>query len=434
MNSATPTPITSSFALPDTANTNSSVNVIYTGNASASATYYWDFCCGTVISGSGQGPYTVEWSTAGCDTVSLYVVESNVTSNTTANDIYILDGSILTSNFELQEAAYVNTPVDVIYAGNASAAATYYWDFGSATILSGSGQGPYTLQWTDGGWDAVSLYVEESGIVSDTTTNDIYLFTNSLTSSFSIQSDTLCPKSSTIINYTGNASDTATYYWDFGSATVISGSGQGPYTVQWPYGGFAAVSLYVEEFNLTSDTTTNDVYVLFDPVFTINPYPNDTVSILDTIVLTGQIESVSYLWSTGETTQSIPVFHTPPDNGEDQSYWLRVTDNQGCTYTDTITVWFEMPVQINDFPNEIELKVYPNPVRDMLNIEMGIAEHGQYIFEVFDHLGRPVIRELRSFEPGMQKMQINMNSHPPGVYILSVKSNSGMIGVTKILK
>jgi hypothetical protein len=91
-------------------------------------------------------------------------------------------------------------------------------------------------------------------------------------------------------------------------------------------------------------------------------------------------------------------------------------------------------VQIIDLPHEIDLTAYPNPVSDVLNIELEIMEPGQYIFEVIDHLGRPVIRELRHFEPGTQKMHVNMNNHSPGVYILSVKSDKGSFGVKKILK
>ena len=356
-------------------------------------------------------------------------------------------GNQITSNFNLQDTAYISSAVDIIYAGNASPSAAYYWDFDGANVISGSGQGPYTVQWTSIGDKTVSLYVEESGYVSDTTTNEVYIVNNSnaFTSCFAIQmhgdtlktaTDTICPGTAADIIYTGNAPDSATYYWDFGYATVLSGSGQGPYMVQWPYGGFAAVSLYVEESNLASDTTTNDLYVFFDPIFTILPYPNDTVSVNDTIVLTADIESVSYLWSTGETTPSIHVFSSsPPENmGGDQGYWLLVTDENGCSSTDSIVVRFDMPVNISDFQNEIEIKVYPNPFSDELNIELEIADQGQYILEVIDNIGRPVIRELRHFEPGTQKIHLNMNSHSPGVYILSARSNKGMIGLKKILK
>ncbi|MBN2012041.1 T9SS type A sorting domain-containing protein [candidate division KSB1 bacterium] len=353
----------------------------------------------------------------------------------------------LTSCFEMQETSCINVPVDATYTGNASASATYYWDFGCATVISGSGQGPYVLQWPTAGCDTVSLYVEELNATSNTTAHEIYILTlGVITSDFKIQlhedtlgpenaMDSICPGTLVDIIYTGNATDTATYYWDFGYAMVMSGSGQGPYTVQWPYGGFAAVSLYVEEFNLVSDTTTIDLYVNFDPAFTILPYPNDTVPVNDTIVLTADIASGSYLWSTGETTQSIRVFNAQPENmGAVQSYWLIVTTEMGCSSVDSITVVFDDPVLLNEFQHEIEMNVYPNPVNDLLNIEMEIVEQGEYIFEVFDNTGRPIIRKVKTFESGIQHMHLDMNFNTPGLYMLSVKSNKGMLGLRKIIK
>jgi len=87
-------------------------------------------------------------------------------------------GSTLpTSSFTLQDTAYIYEDIDITYTGNASASATYNWDFDGATIISGSGQGPYTVQWTSIGDKTVSLYVEESGFTSNTTFNNTYITT-----------------------------------------------------------------------------------------------------------------------------------------------------------------------------------------------------------------------------------------------------------------
>ncbi len=47
----------------------SQASVVYTGNASVNASYMWDFGSGTA-SGSGPGPYTVTWNTAGTHDIS----------------------------------------------------------------------------------------------------------------------------------------------------------------------------------------------------------------------------------------------------------------------------------------------------------------------------------------------------------------------------
>ena len=420
--------LSSDFQLPDTACRSCTVDINYTGNASDTATYYWDFDGATIISGSGQGPYTVEWPTYGDKTVSLYVGESGFVSDTTAKNIYIV---FLTSDFQMQDTACIAHTVDIIYTGNASSSAAYYWDFDSATIISGSGQGPYVVQWPGIGEKSVSLYVEESGYITDTTTNEIYI--EYLTSGFQLQ-DFACIFNTVEISYIGNASDSATYYWDFDGANIISGSGQGPYTVQWYGIGNKTVSLYVAESGYVSDTSSNEITINENPVFTIVPYPNDTVTTLDTITLMGDITSVSYLWSTGDTTQSINVFNNCGQGGGCQSYWLEVTNEAGCSYTEYIIVMFEGPTALSDFSNHIEIKAYPNPFNDNLKIELEIIEKGQYVFEVFDCIGLPVIQELRYLNSGKQIISLDMNHSYPGVYILSVKSDGGQLGVMKIIK
>ncbi|MCK5339336.1 MAG: T9SS type A sorting domain-containing protein, partial [Bacteroidales bacterium] len=373
-------------------------------------------------------PYTVEWPTYGDKTVSLYVEESNFVSDTTTNDIYII---YLTSDFQLQDTTCIAHIVDIIYTGNASPSAIYHWDFDGATIISGSGQGPYAVQWPSLGDKIVSLYVEESNYVSDTTTNDIYI--EYLTSDFQLQ-DFACIFGTVDVSYTGNASDSATYYWDFDNANIVSGSGQGPFTVQWLSNGNKSVSLYVEESGYVSDTSSNEISIYDNPVFTIIPYPDDTVTTLDTIILMGDVASVSYLWSTGDTTQSIEVTCICGSNGGSQDYWLEVTNEGGCSSTEYITVVFEGPTLLSDFPNYLEIKAYPNPFTDNLNIELEISEDGQYVFELFNCLGLPVIRELRHLKPGRQKISVDMSHGYPGVYILSVKSDSGQLGVKKVIK
>lgn len=59
------------------------------------------------------------------------------------------------------------------------------------------------------------------------------------------------------ITYAGNATENATYHWNFGEhITVLDGEGQGPYSIEYNdgYTGFDSISLYVEEDVYTSPT------------------------------------------------------------------------------------------------------------------------------------------------------------------------------------
>ncbi len=75
-------------------------------------------------------------------------------------------------------------------------------------------------------------------------------------------SDTLCYHQDYAITYTGNAESTATYHWDFGShATVVSGEGQGPYTIRYdtPFTlnrGLDSITLYVEQDEFISPVSS----------------------------------------------------------------------------------------------------------------------------------------------------------------------------------
>lgn len=59
---------------------NSDVTITYTGNATASAIYTWDFDGADVLSGSGVGPYVLRWQNAGAKNVSLQVTENGCSS------------------------------------------------------------------------------------------------------------------------------------------------------------------------------------------------------------------------------------------------------------------------------------------------------------------------------------------------------------------
>ncbi|MCI5083010.1 MAG: T9SS type A sorting domain-containing protein, partial [Saprospiraceae bacterium] len=67
------------------------VLITYTGNADPGATYGWIFDGGTVISGSGAGPYEVIWSEAGTQTVILTVEGNGCAGITNTQSIEIFE-------------------------------------------------------------------------------------------------------------------------------------------------------------------------------------------------------------------------------------------------------------------------------------------------------------------------------------------------------
>jgi len=67
--------------------------------------------------------------------------------------------SSLSCEFTMTTSACVEQHVNIVYTGGAPENATYNWDFDSAVILSGSGQGPYWVKWLTTGIKNVTLTI-----------------------------------------------------------------------------------------------------------------------------------------------------------------------------------------------------------------------------------------------------------------------------------
>lgn len=70
----------------------------------------------------------------------------------------------LDCEFTVAARVCVLQEVPVTYVGNATASAVYVWNFDGGEVLSGSGQGPYIVQWAVPGEKHLSLSIEWEGM------------------------------------------------------------------------------------------------------------------------------------------------------------------------------------------------------------------------------------------------------------------------------
>lgn len=69
---------------------NEAVGLFYIGNGTINASYEWNFDTDAIInSGTGAGPYSVHWTTAGVKTISLTLTENGCPSDTVELDITV---------------------------------------------------------------------------------------------------------------------------------------------------------------------------------------------------------------------------------------------------------------------------------------------------------------------------------------------------------
>lgn len=133
---------------------------------------------------------------------------------------------------------------------------------GGAFTWSGPGVNPITGVFNPAnagsGANTISVSYEENTCIYNKSIN-INVFPTP-TANFSVTTP-ICSSDLSTVNYTGNASNAATFTWDFDGGTATPPSGPGPLQVTWPSGGTYTISLMVSEDGCSSDTVTHTVDV-----------------------------------------------------------------------------------------------------------------------------------------------------------------------------
>ena len=335
---------TNTFSLPTSTCVGGSVSAAYTGNASAGATYSWNFGANaTPATANTVGPHSVSWSTSGSKTVTLTVTDGGCAPVTVSQNITINTG--YTTTFSLPSSVCQNGSGTITYTGNAPPGSTYAWNFGAgASPATATTVGPHNVTWSTVGTSTVSLSVTTGGCVAGPSTQTIAV-TAPPTSTFSLPS-TSCASSPVTLSYTGNAAAGATYNWSFPGGTPATATGIGPHSYSWPSAGTYNVSLSVVQNGCTSATTTNSIQVFDAPTNTFTLPANTCVGTPVAATYSGNATTgATYAWNFGvgatpATASSVGPHNVSWSTAGSKTVSLVVTQN-GCSVaavTRTITV------------------------------------------------------------------------------------------------
>ncbi len=227
--------------------------------------------------------------------------------------------------------------------------------------ITASYTGLYTLVWIEN---------NSNGCVDSDTVQ--VLMTQIPTSSFTI-SDVLCYGDLATVHYTGTGHSACQYNWDWNNANVISGSGMGPYQVNWNVAGDQTIGLTVSLNNCTSIGTYESTY-----------HPSDLMSnVVQTSVrchgesngaLTanaiGGSAPYHYAWSIGS-------FDSHIDGLVAGDYILTTSDSHSCRQIDTIHV---SEPEIFDLQIPQNFTVCPNQIANIELIGTGGTPPYQYFW------------------------------------------------------
>ena len=138
-----------------------------------------------------------------------------------------------------------------------------------------------------------------------------------------------------------------------------------------------------------------------------------------TVTVTGGVPNYTYDWSTGLSGNFVQTISNLCDG---QTYYLMLTDDNGCVVYDTIVI--HGPTAVNGTTAPTTVKLYPNPVTDVLYIDAAEAVN----VKIEDLTGRVVVNTENA-------KQIPMGNLANGVYIVTIMdTKNNLIGTRKIVK
>lgn len=323
--------------------------------------------------------------------------------------------------------AYVgNATLYVRY--NYSAVYGYGWAIDNVTV-NGTTINDYNYAWTS---TPGTFTASTSSTTDMPTANTTYsvVITNTATS---------CSNSSSVA-VTVNALPTVTA--SASSASVCAGStatltvgGATNYT--WTAGGNtstqvvtpSSASVYTVTGETSGCSSTTTVSVGVNPLPSVSATASQTVLCDDgsngPSILTASTTATSYAWSDGATTMTTAVTPTVTS-----TYTVTVTE-LGCSADAFVTVTVSNCTGINAISASANgISVYPNPTNGILNIAISSEFAGTTSIEVYDAIGKLVIKEALLSEVNT----INTTKLTDGIYVFKLINNNKAIKIGKIVK
>jgi gliding motility-associated-like protein len=277
----------------------------------------------TINATGGVAPYNYNWSTGSTNDTLTGLTAGTYTVTVTDNIGCTVSTSVVINQPSLLNVSITPTNISCFNQNN-----------GSATASANGGTAPYNFQWSTG---SNSNTITNLAIGSYTVTvTDLNGCT--ATASVTITQPTLLTTSMT------PPTNVACFAASNGSATVIPNGGTSPYNYTWSNGshngtatGLASGTYTVTVTDSHGCTATNSVIINQPPQLTstisstTNITCNGAANGTATITANGGVPPYSYTWSNGQHTTTI-------SNLTPGTYTVTITDNNGCTATNSVTI------------------------------------------------------------------------------------------------
>lgn len=224
-----------------------------------------------------------------------------------------------------------------------------------------------------------------------------------------------------------------------GSISLAIDSGRSPYIYAWSNGDSVAFAQ-----NLTAGTysvivtdssgcSRQGYYTLTEPSllqtgFIVNRstgIPNGSI----TVLVQGGEAPYSFTWQNGVGVGNVADSLLPGN------YVVTINDANGCTQTDTVTVYLDSTVNIIQVVDLVSnVAFYPNPTNDVIQFEIHTNTTGQTTLALMDVMGKMVHQQSPSIVTNIAKGSMDLDGLSSGIYFMQVSVNNRLSGVYKIIK
>jgi gliding motility-associated-like protein len=234
--------------------------------------------------------------------------------------------------FILQDKACVGDSIQIVYIGNQTPPDSFIWQFGSANILTGTGIGPYSIQYSNTGFKSIYLGVSKLGCPSSDLTDSVQIFE-------------LIPSIDSIL-------DANCFGTKDGYVSLNVKGGVLPYSYSWNPGGAGTSSnhqLTAGTYHISIEDSigckAQIVATIGQPtdiITQINERKASCVYICDgalAALVTGGIPPYTYQWNPGAQNNNPHI-----DNLCTGVYKLQVTDDHNCIDTMSFYLGVNSPI------------------------------------------------------------------------------------------
>ena len=133
-------------------------------------------------------------------------------------------------------------------------------------------------------------------------------------------------------------------------------------------------------------------------------------------------EAITKVQGVGNSTEPVEYQATDPAPFSGSAYYrIRQTDFDGKTsFTNQVEVTFELE-------STFSFSLYPNPVKEVANLEMLASEGSQVQVCILSMNGQELKREQINLNAGKNRHQLQVSDLPAGIYIVQIRDNVGTI-------